>query len=294
LQIAFIAAVRPSDLNKGWAHLTFANDFGPLAAIATILGLGWLAVLLYIDAIVSPADTGLIYTTVTGRVSYAMGRNGNAPRVLAKTTRRGVPLVSLFVTFVVGLIVFLPFPSWQQLVGFVTSATVLSFGAGTLVVGALRRELPERERPFRVPGGDVLPFLAFYASNLIVYWAGWDVNWKLFVTIALGFVLLAIFHVTGKGDTPPLDWRSGATWTLPWLGGMALMSWLGAYPEPSEHAGNRDAIGFGWGFLVILALTAVIYVLAMRMRLPRARVEANIEHTKAEVEAEESELTTGH
>ncbi len=174
LQIAFIAAVRPSDLasSKGWAKLAFAGDFGPLAAIAGVIGLGWLATVLYVDAVISPADTGLIYTTVTGRVSYAMGRNGNAPRILAKTTPRGVPLVSLFVTFVVGLIVFLPFPSWQQLVGFVTSATVLSFGAGTLVIGALRREMPERERPFRVPFGDVLPFLALYASNLIVYWAG--------------------------------------------------------------------------------------------------------------------------
>src|SRR3954452_6548984 len=93
LQIAFIGAVRPSDLasSHGWAQLTFTDDFGPLAAIATIIGLGWLATLLYIDAIVSPADTGLIYTTVTGRVSYAMGRNGNAPRGLAKTTNRGVP-----------------------------------------------------------------------------------------------------------------------------------------------------------------------------------------------------------
>ena len=64
------------------------------------------------------------------RVSYAMARNGNAPQKLAKTTDRGVPFVSLVVTFVVGLIVFLPFPSWQQLVGFITSATVLSFASG--------------------------------------------------------------------------------------------------------------------------------------------------------------------
>ena len=138
--------------SKGWADLDFADDFGPLAAIAAVIGLGWLATVLYVDAVISPADTGLIYTTVTGRISYAMGRNGNAPRILAKTTPRGVPLVSLFVTFVVGLIVFLPFPSWQQLVGFITSATVLSFGSGPLVVGALRRELPDHERPFRVPG----------------------------------------------------------------------------------------------------------------------------------------------
>ena len=47
------------------------------------LGLGWLAVLLYVDAIVSPGDTGLIYTTITSRISYAMARNGNAPQTLA-------------------------------------------------------------------------------------------------------------------------------------------------------------------------------------------------------------------
>jgi amino acid transporter len=290
LQVAFIGAVRPSDLARshGWAELNFTNDFGPLAAIASLIGLGWLATLLYVDAVISPADTGLIYTTVTGRVSYAMGRNGNAPRILARTTPRGVPLVSLFVTFVVGLIVFLPFPSWQQLVGFVTSATVLSFGAGTLALGALRRELPDYERPFRVPGRDLVPFLALYASNLIVYWAGWETDWKLFVAILIGFVLLAVFKATGAGRMERIDWRAGASWTLPWLGGLALISFLGSYPDPDK--GNLGVIGFGWAFLVIFALTLGIYAIALRVRLPRARVEEQIEQTVRQTRAEEDEL----
>jgi amino acid transporter len=289
LQIAFIGAVRPGDLatSGSWASLDFTNDFGPLAAIASLIGLGWLATLLYIDAVVSPADTGLIYTTVTGRISYAMGKNGNAPRALAKTTRRGVPLVSLLVTFVVGLIVFLPFPSWQQLVGFITSATVLSFGSGSVVLAAMRREIPDHERPFKLPFGDAIPFLALYSSNLIVYWAGWETDWKLFVSILIGFVLLGIFHLTGKGDMPPMNWRSGATWVLPWLGGLCLISYLGSYPEKSEHKGNLGAIGFGWGFLVLLALTVLVYVLALRVRLPEATVQENIDETLAEVADEE-------
>jgi amino acid transporter len=290
LQIAFIGAVDPSDLSKGWANLDFTNDFGPLAAIASLIGLGWLAVLLYIDAIISPADTGLIYTTVTGRISYAMGRNGNAPRALARTTPRGVPLISLFVTFIVGLIVFLPFPSWQQLVGFITSATVLSFGSGPLVLAALRREIPDYERTFRLPFGDVLPFLAFYASNMIVYWAGWKVDWKLFVTVLIGFVLLAIFQLTDRGDAPAMDWRAGATWVIPWLAGLCLISYLGSYPEQSSNAGNRGDITFGWGFLAMLALSALVYWLALRVRLPRPRVEQNIADITAEAEYEEAEL----
>jgi amino acid transporter len=292
LQVAFIGAVRPGDLahSKGWTNLNFANDFGPLAAISTIIGLGWLAKLLYIDAIVSPADTGLIYTTVTSRVSYAMGRNGNAPQVLAKTTNRGVPFVSLLVTFFIGLIVFLPFPSWQQLVGFVTSATVLSFGAGTLAIVALRHEIPDRDRPFRVPGGPVIPFLAFYASNLIVFWAGWDVNWKLFVTIAFGFVLFAAFHMFGRGEKQPLDLKAGATWTLPWLAGLCLLSYLSDFPEQKKNAGNTSTISFGWDFLAVLALTIVVYVIAIRLRLPQDRVEAHIADVEAETAQEEKAL----
>lgn len=290
LQIAFIAALKPSDLSKGWGMLSFPGSFGPLAAIAATLGLGWLATLLYIDAIISPADTGLIYTTVTGRISYAMAKNGNAPRALAKTTPRGVPLISLFVTFVVGLIVFLPFPSWQQLVGFITSATVLSFGSGPIVLAAMRRQIPEHLRPFKLPGGDVIPFLAFYSANLIVLWAGWDTNWKLFIAVALGFVVLAIFHLTSKGSMPQMDWKAGATWSLPWLAGLCLISYLGDYPEQSKHAGNTSTIGFGWGFLVTLALSIVVYWLALKVRLPKAQVKVNIEQTKAEAQQEDAEL----
>jgi amino acid transporter len=281
LQVAFIGAVNPHDLGHGWAALSFTNDFGPLAAIASAIGLGWLATVLYVDAIISPADTGLVYTTVTGRITYAMARNHNAPKSLGNTTSRGVPLISLFVTFVVGLIVFLPFPSWQQLVGFITSATVLSFGSGPVVLAALRRELPDHPRPFRLPGRDVLPFLAFYASNLIVYWAGWETNWKLFVTVALGFVLLAALHLWGK-DMPALQWRAGATWILPWLAGLCLISYLGDYPDKSKHVGNTATIGFGSGFLVILVLTALVWFLALRVRLPREVVEENVKETEAE------------
>ena len=100
-------------------------------------------------------------------ISYAMARNGNrAPGAGADDRPGRVPLVPLLVTFVVGLVVFLPFLSWQQLVGFITSATVLSFASGPLVHAALRKQLPDAgSARSRVPGGTWIPFLAFWASN---------------------------------------------------------------------------------------------------------------------------------
>jgi amino acid transporter len=291
LQVAFIGALDPSVIDKHgtWAKLSYGGDFGPLASLATALGIGWLAVLLYIDAIVSPGDTGLIYTTITSRISYAMSRNGNAPHALQRTTDRGVPMVSLIVTFFVGLVVFLPFPSWQQLVGFITSATVMSFASGPLVLAALRKQIPDQERPFRLPGGHVVPMLAFWASNMIVYWSGWDIVWKLMVAVLLGFVLLGIFALTGQLTLPDLELPSGAAWLLPWLGGMTLVSWLGNFPEDPAK-GNQMKIEFGWSFVVVGLLSVLVYVLAHRFRLTPEQAEHHIAASEREARVSEEQL----
>src|SRR5437764_11914175 len=91
LQIAYIAALDPSSLSKGWGAVSFSGKaqlFGPFAGLATALGLGWLAVLLYTDAIVSPGGTGLLYTGASARLSFALARNGYIPRPFARLTSR--------------------------------------------------------------------------------------------------------------------------------------------------------------------------------------------------------------
>jgi amino acid transporter len=281
LQIAFIGALSGGDLSKGWAALSFTNDFGPLAAVSTAIGLGWLATILYIDAVVSPGDTGLIYSAVSARLAYTMARNGNAPSGVGKLSNRGVPVVSLIITFVVGAIMLLPFPSWQQLVGLVTAATVMSFASGPITHAALRRELPDQERPFRLWGGDVIPLLAFYSANMIIYWTGWKTNWKFFLIIVFGYILMAIFGATGQLKYR-MEWKAGATWVIPWLAGIALISYLGDY-----DGGHAVFKGLIMGFLVNAVWSVVIFYLALRMRLPGHRVReiiAELPHDEVDVE----------
>ncbi|MGH2894191.1 MAG: APC family permease [Solirubrobacteraceae bacterium] len=284
LQVAFIGSAPVTGSGglraAGWTNLSFANDFGPLAGIAKLIGLSWLATVLYIDAVVSPGDTGLIYTTVTARISHAMSRNRNVPSILERTTSEGAPISGLILAFIVGMIFFLPFPGWQKLIEFITSATVLSFGTGPLVLMAMRRQMPELERKFRLPGGHVIPFLAFFSSNMIVYWAGWDTNWKLYLAIVLGVALYGINVLFGRERLPRLDLRSAA-FIVPWLGGLCLVSYLGNYPEQSIGAGNQAVFGTSglalvWAALAILLLSAVSYVMAIALRLPTERVAEQI------------------
>jgi amino acid transporter len=284
LQVAFIGALPGAALAHGWAHVgtgfnggaaDIAAAFGPLAALAGVMGLSWLAVLLYVDAVISPADTGLIYTTATARLSYAMGRNGNAPRSLALVSSRGVPWVSVILTFIAGIVFFLPFPGWQKLVGFVTSATVLSFGSGPLALLAMRKHLPHHARPFRLPVPGVIAYLAFLSSNLIVYWSGWDTVWKLMIAVLVGYIVLVVHEKRYPADTPPMQFRSGL-WVAVWLAGLTLLSWLGSYPAVSRHAGNRGLLGFGWAIIVFAAFSALILWLAVSRSLSAEHMEAHV------------------
>ncbi|WP_218852433.1 APC family permease [Spelaeicoccus albus] len=275
LQVAFIGAVPDKLLSGGWSGLSFTNEAGPWAEIAILLGAFWLAVVLYIDAIASPADTGLIFTALSPRLSYSQARVGNAPQFLTKLNKQGVPWAGLIVMFVVSCFMFLPFPSWAKLVGFITSGTVLSFGSGPVVVAALRRQLPKQERPFKLPGGDVIPFIGFLCANLIVYWTGWDTNWKLFVAVALGYIVLIghyVFH-KDRSQIPPLQMKSG-WWMLLWMAGLALLSWIGFYGD-----GALKLLGFGWGELGALVWTIIVFVVGVRNRLTPEEVVSTVHHT---------------
>ncbi|RNI23234.1 APC family permease [Flexivirga caeni] len=280
LQVAFIGALDPSALvHHGWANVgdaiktgSDAGNFSPLAALATFLGMGWLAGLLYADAFISPGDTGLIYVSVTARMSYAMGRNRNAPEVLAKVNRNGVPWPSLILAWVVGCIFFLPFPSWQSLVSIVTSLTVLSFGSGSIALLTFRKQLPDLDRPYRTRAAWVVGPLALLATNLIMYWAGWDQVWKMMAAVALGYVFLAIFQAIDKGRAPKLEFQNG-WWVLVWFAGIALVSYLGNYSGVSgkSNAGEADWYGFNGGIVANVILTIIVFALAWFCQLSPKR-----------------------
>ena len=280
LQVVFIAALPQSAFAHGWANLAFANKAGPFAGLATTVGLGWLATVLYIDAIISPAGTGLIYTTATSRVSYGLSRNGYVPQVFERTTSRGVPWFGMIFAFIIGLVVFLPFPTWQKLVGFVTSASVLMYAGAPLAFGCLRKQDPDRHRPYRLPGASFWSPLAFIVSNLIIYWAGWDTLWRLGLAIVLGYILLGFSAgLRLNPKVPHMDWRA-AQWLPVYLIGIGVISWQGRYcstgPASSAACGAANRIPLWWDIGVVAAFSLVIYYWAQAVRLSDAETQEYI------------------
>ncbi len=272
LQVVFIGAVPNGALSHGWDHVSFSGIFGPFAGLAKGLGLAWLAYILYADAIIAPSGSGLIYTTTTSRITFGMSKNGNVPQFFEKTTKKSnVPIWGLLFTFIMGLFLFLPFPGWQSLVGFITSATVLMYAGAPLALGALRHQKPDAPRPYRLHWAPVLAPASFISASFIIYWSGWEVDWKLFVAVILGYILMGISRVTGANEyNPPIDWAS-AIWLWPYLGVMALLSFLG------QFGGGREIIPFYWDLLVIAVWSLIVYYTAIRLRLPAEKVDEYVE-----------------
>ncbi len=272
LQVVFIGAMPTSQLAHGWAKISDANILaGPFAGLAGIVGLSALAVVLRIDAFVSPFGTGLIYQTSSSRVGYGLGRNRYFPQVMTKVDKNGIPWVALLVAFVAGLFFLLPFPSWHSLVSLVTGASVLMYAGAPLAMGAFRRQVPEADRPYRVPAGGVIAPLAFVIANMLIYWSGFETVWKLGLVIVIGYVLIAICMAFDE-NRPPLDWKS-AQWLPFYLIGIGIISWQGQYSGGAVAAPlNTNHIPFWWDMLVVAAFSLVIYYWAMATRLPKAEM----------------------
>jgi len=287
LQIAFIGALPESAIGNGLQHITNPEILaGPFAAVAALGGLAWLAHILRIDAFVSPSGTGLIYTTGTSRVSYGLARNRYYPQIFGKVNSNGVPWVGLIFAFLFGLLFLLPFPSWRSLVGIIVGASVLMYAGAPLSVGAFRRQVPEANRPYRMPAAGFLNPAAFVVACLLIYWSGFLVVWKLGVVLVIGYILIGISMATDK-QRPPLDWKS-AVWLPVWLLGMGIISWQGQYDggavAPPVNTGN---IPFWWDMLIVAVFGLIIYYWAMATKLPREEMLALVERQAAHGEEPE-------
>jgi amino acid transporter len=292
LEVAFVGALNPANLAHGWANpIKGVGAYGPYATLASRAGLGWLSTLLIIDSVVSPAGTGLIYLGTSSRLSYGLGRNGYFPGVISRVSRRGVPLVSIFICFIVGLLTFLPFPSWAGLVGLVTSATVLMYAMAPLSLAGLRMADPDRPRLYRLPAAGVLCPLAFIFANCIVYFAGWSNVFWLYVFVVVGFGIFAAYQLA----IPPerrtsIEWRS-AYWIIPWLAGLGIISWQGQYTSSVTTVFGLTLnptlnIGQWWDLGLIAVFSLAIYYWAVHSTMPRVKVQEAVERVEAEASVE--------
>lgn len=251
LQYSLLVAMPGEFLSKGWQHLSIPGDSAPLVGLSLLVGLGGVATLLLLDSSFSPLGSTLVYTAATSRILYGMALARHLPAIFTRLNRYRIPYVTLYANFLAGCLSFLPFPGWQKMVAFLSSCSILSYGIGPLCLLALRHLQPERARPFRLGAHRIICHLAFYVCNLMLYWCGFDIIWKLNLALLIGFILNAFYKKSALrfGDLKII-------WFAFYMISLLVVSWIGSF------GGGMGWISFPMDILVLLPLSILILTLS--------------------------------
>ena len=201
LQLTYIGAINWSAANVtfgNWSALSSSTyqygpflrelELAPVAGLLLSLFQVWV-IILAIDAVISPSGTGWIYMGTSTRTFYGFAANGALPPAFLRLNKYRVPVISMIAALIAGFIFLLPFPSWQSLVGFISSSTVFTYIVGGIALETLRRHAPDLKRPFKLPGARVIAPIATIVAILIVYWSGFSTLYYIITGLFLGLSL---------------------------------------------------------------------------------------------------------
>jgi amino acid transporter len=266
VQSAFIGALDPSSIAKGWASLHFSGDASPFTTLLKAHHLQDLNPLVYVVAVLAPLGTAAIFIATSSRIAFAMSENGVFPHFFLRLSKNSVPARAVLLNFFLGLIIFLPNAGWQSVVGFLVSAFVIGYLIGPICLFVLRKKMPEVNRPFKVPFYPLFCYCAFYCANLVIFWAGFAIFKKILVSVILGVILLLI-HLcfkTQKKDRG-LDIKE-SIWLFFYFIGFGVLSYL------STFEGGIGVIKFGWDFLAIALFSLVFFIFAIRSHVAPEKI----------------------
>ncbi|MCD8822179.1 APC family permease [Staphylococcus gallinarum] len=254
LQSTFITSM-PQDMihSKGWSGINFNS---PFADMAILLGLNWLAILLYIEAVVSPFGTGVSFVAVTGRVLRAMEKNGHIPKFLGKMNDKyKIPRVAIIFNAIISMVMVSLFRDWAVLASVISTATLVAYLTGPTTVISLRKMAPKMHRPFRA---NMLKFMApfsFVLASLAIYWAMWPTTAEVIFIIILGLPIYFFYEYK-------MNWKNtkkqigGSLWIILYLIILAFLSFIG-----SKEFNGMNWIHYPYDFVVIIIVALIFYKL---------------------------------
>ncbi len=189
LMVATALYIGVSFVMVGLADFTTLDVPDPLsAALQPHRQLDWLRSLVNVAAIVGLAAGVLSLIYGQSRILMRMAADGMIPKRVARVNeRRHTPqrAIALSVALAMGVAALVPLDVLAQLI---SAGTLLAFAFVSYSVLVLRRERPDLPRPFRIPGGPLVPILGIVTSGAV-----------FLMLPPTTFVRLALWMVLGVG-----------------------------------------------------------------------------------------------
>ncbi|MFC4892180.1 APC family permease [Pseudofrancisella aestuarii] len=237
------------------------NATAPLLGILSLLGLNYLFVILFVDAVVSPLGTANVYTAVTARILQTVGTTFSWKK-LEKLNKNDAPIVALWINFFIALLFLVPAPTWAELVNFLSTLVMLICLSGPVSLMVFRKIKPHGERKFRLKAYALFGYLGFIGCTLFVYWSGLSNLVGLFV---LSLILLIIYQFTmvkqyGKA-------KIDAFMFISYLGLLLLIS----------YSVKANFIPFPYDHILVIILSVIYLNLFVSLRDSEINIDQKME-----------------
>ena len=262
LQVAFLFAIPPEALNNGWATLSFSGDAGPIAGLAMLLGIFWLVEVIYIGAITSMLGAGIVQCSTSARSLYAMSASGYLPKWFSKLNRGRVPVRAIFFNFIVGMLLFILFPTLKLMIPFLSSTIILAFLVGPICLIGFRKNCDNLKKPFKLPYHNIIAFFSFYICSLMLFWVGSDILLKLCLIIVIGFAFFILTKM--KEKSRDLDIKPALCF-ITYLIITTGLSYLGSFEK------GLNIIPFGYDFFVVFIVSLLFFILFKKYTLTQRK-----------------------
>lgn len=247
-------------------HQISKSAVAPLLGLVALFSINLIYVILFADAIVAPLGTANVYTAITGRTLYGLALDFMPKSFLVKLNKHNSPYICLWVSTTLGMCFLFPFPTWSELVDFLSSVVVFVYIAGPIALLVLRQEFPELKRDFKVSFSKLIGYTGFSFCGLFIYWSGTKNLFYLSIAIIITVLLYAI--ITKKIFRVFLDCLVLIIYIL----ALAMISFL--------H--SKQYISFPLDNLYVILVSLICCKLMVKMRLNPSDIKANLVHLQLE------------
>ena len=195
LMFCTIIYVVVSGVLTGIVHYSELNVPSPVAFALQKIGFNWASALVATGVIAGLTTVMLVLYYALTRIITGVSRDGLLPPYFAVVnSKTHTPVRTTVITGAIMAIMsgFLPLSILAELVNIGTLAAFVLVCAGVI---SLRRSHPEMPRPFKTPGGIILPVLGVLSCGALILFLPFETHLRFILWLAIGLVIYFVYSM---------------------------------------------------------------------------------------------------
>lgn len=252
LQIVFIGAINPDDLQNGWQAVHFRSPYVNLLLAANLQLMAWVVMT---SAAVAPAACGAAFLASSARIIYNVSKQKFIPSYFSILDPKYVtPRRSIILNTLIGCAFLFFFKGWSDLVAVISVFHVFSYLSMPVVVISFRKLFTDKSNNgFKLPFAQILAPLSIYILSILLFYAGWLTILYFIILCIVGLIFFFYYEMIKEKHSNILEILKGGIWFLFFTIGITIISYLG---NQKDITNNIISLKSSLFLLLLLSLSS--------------------------------------